>query len=212
MGGIRYYPPMLDQTFFNNLIAYLGGPDSNNQITTPRILLQNGFPGYALNGWESPNGGGKIYGAMIDAVNAAIITGEVNGYTDSVPANPTGTASTTGVMCGLAVKYTPTRSGVVLVQVECQLQNNTAGDGAEIKLYYGTAPAPANQANPTGTQKGQPAIIDAVGTASKRQQVGITTVIQGLTLNTQYWFDLLEMTITGGTAAVTGIEVVITEL
>jgi hypothetical protein len=100
----------------------------------------------------------------------------------------------------------------VNVQVEGQLQNNTSGDGAEAWLRYGTAPAPSNGAALTGTQKGQPWIVDQFYYASKRLQGGITTTIGGLTTGTQYWFDLALAAITGGSAALTGLEVVITEL
>lgn len=208
---IREYPTMILTTDWNNLVTYLGGPDSASQINTSRIILQTGYPSYNLAQWESSTPG-LISGAKIDAVAASKLTGELLGYTDSAPSNPTGTTSTTGVMMGLGVAYTPTRSGIVLVQIEGQMQNNTADDGAQAKLYYGTGSAPANGAALTGTQKGQAAIIDYVPTAAKRWPFGVTTVISGLTLNTAYWFDLALAALTGGTASLTGLEVVICEL
>ena len=212
-GGIRSYPPMITAaTDWNNLITYLGGADSNSQINTSRILLNTAYPNYALNGWESPSGGGKIYGAMIDSIAASILTGQVSGYTDATPSNPAGTTSTTGVMMGLAVSYTPTRSGIVQATVSGQLQNNTAGDGVKVLLYYGTGGAPTNGSALTGTQKGQGQYWDACATASKRYTFAFDTIVSGLTLNTAYWFDLGVAAITGGTASVAGLEIVITEL
>ena len=113
---------------------------------------------------------------------------------------------------GQVIIIIPKGSENFLVQVEGQMENSTAGDGAEAKLYYGTAPAPSNGAAATGTQKGQPAICDDMPTASKRFQFGITTVVSGLTVGTAYWFDLLLAAITGGTASLQNLEIVITEL
>ena len=202
---------MYTSTDINNIVTYLGGPDSNSQINTARILLNTGYPNFALNGWESPGGLGKIYGAMVDSIAGSILTGPVNGYTDATPSNPSHTNSTTGVMMGLAVTYIPTRSGIVMVQVEGQMQTDTANDGAQASLYYGTAPAPSNGAALTGTQKGKPAIVDSFPASAKRWQFGITTVISGLTVGTTYWFDLALMAITGGYASLTGLEFVVTE-
>ena len=96
------------------------------------------------------------------------------------------------------------------MQVEGQMQNATAGDGAKVSLYYGTAPAPANQAGLAGTQKGQPSYVDDVITAAKRWPFGISTVISDLTVRTSYWFDLSLAAITGDTASLNNL--VITEL
>jgi hypothetical protein len=134
------------------------------------------------------------------------------GSGDATPADPTGTTSTTGVMMGLAVAFTPVRSGNIMVQVEGQMQNNTGGDGAKASLYYGTGSAPANGAALTGTQKGKPGQIDAVPTASKKWPFGISTIITGLTLNTAIWLDLALAAITGGTANLNGLEIVVTEI
>ena len=134
------------------------------------------------------------------------------GSTDVTPADPTGTTSTTGVMMGLAVYFTPVRSGIIMVQVEGQMQNNTTGDGAVAKLYYGTSTAPANGTAATGTQKGKQAQMDAFPTAAKKWPFGITTIITGLPLNTAVWLDLLLAAITGGTANLNNLEIVVSEI
>jgi len=144
---------------------------------------------------------------MIDYLQAPTLN-----YVDSKPSNPTGTTNTTGLMMGLAVAFTPTRSGIIVVQVEGQMTNQTVSDGAKTTLYYGTGTAPANAAAITGTAAGQPSQIDAVPTAAKKWPFGITTIISGLTLNTAIWLDLALAAITGGTANLYGLELVIYEL
>lgn len=202
---------MILTTDWNNLVTYLGGPDSAGQINTSRILLQTGYPSYALSSWESATAG-LISGAKLDAVAASKLTGQLLGDTDAAPSNPSGTSSTTGVMMGLGAAYTPTRSGVVYVRIRGGMNNNTAGDGANVKIYCGTGTAPANQAALTGTQKGAASQVDYFPTASKNFPFGVDTVISGLTLNTAYWFDLALAAVTGGTATLTNLEVVIVEL
>jgi hypothetical protein len=113
---------------------------------------------------------------------------------------------------GLAVAFTPGRSGTLLVQVEGQMQNSTSGDGAVAKIYYGTGTAPSNGASLTGTQKGKPAQVDAFSSASKKWPFGLTTVITGLTVGTAYWIDLGLAAITGGTANLNNLEIVVTEI
>lgn len=202
---------MILTTDWNNLVTYLGGADSASQINTSRILLQTGYPSYSVASWESSTAG-KIKGSMIDSVAASLLTGQLLGYTDSKPSAPTGTSSTTGVMMGLGVAYTPTRSGIVIVMVRGGMNNNTVDDGAKVSIYYGTGSAPANAAALTGTQTGQVTQLDYFPTASKNFPFSCYTVISGLTLSTAYWFDVALAAVTGGTAAIVNVEVVVMEL
>jgi hypothetical protein len=146
---------------------------------------------------------------MIDYLQAPTLS-----YVDSTPSDPTGSTNTTGngVMMGLAVPVTPTRSGIIVVQVEGQMTNQTTGDGALATLYYGTGGAPSNQGALTGTAKGKPAKLDAVPTGAKKWPFGITTTIPALVLNTPIWIDLALAAVTGGTANLYGLEVVVVEL
>jgi hypothetical protein len=98
------------------------------------------------------------------------------------------------------------------IEVKGGMTNNTAGDGAAAKLYYGTAPAPTNGAALTGTQKGTQSQVDYFPTASKYFPFELKTVVPGLTIGTQYWFDLALLAVTGGTAGLNNLEVLITEL
>ena len=85
------------------------------------------------------------------------------------------------------------------------MQNNTGGDGAVTKLYYGTGSAPTNGAAVTSTQAGKTRPTDSFPTGAKRFPFGITTVISGLTLNTAYWFDLSLAIITDDSATSTTV-------
>jgi len=109
-----------------------------------------------------------------------------------------------------------TRIEYVMVQIEGQITNQTTGDGALATLYYGTGGAPSNQAALIGTAKGKPAKLDAVPTGAKKWPFGITTILgtvgSPLTVGTAYWIDLALAAVTGGTANLYGLEVVVTEL
>lgn len=131
----------------------------------------------------------------------------------STPANPTGTANTTGVMMGLGALFTPVKSGSVMVMITGSLTNNTASDGAKGQIRYGTGAAPANGAALTGTAVGnQPRALNNASTAALVTPVAFIAIITGLTLGTQYWFDIGLAAITGGTATLTDVTVDVIEL
>jgi hypothetical protein len=129
----------------------------------------------------------------------------------STPANPAGTSSTTGVMMGLAILYTPKSTGRVKVTLAGLLANNTAGDGATANLQYGTGAAPANGAAPAGTAAGN-VVTETSPAAGQTNAVVLQAVISGLTVGTQYWLDVLLAAVTGGTASISNIAVTIEEL
>ena len=125
---------------------------------------------------------------------------------------PTGTASTSGVMAGLAASITPTASGKILITVAGSMANNTVNSGGNLSIAWGTGTAPVNGAAPAGT---------GVGAIAQRQgswPVGLTVpfsvsgIITGRTIGTPVWIDLY-LTATGtGTfnvqqVAVTAVEI-----
>lgn len=126
------------------------------------------------------------------------------------PANPTGTTSTTGVMMGLALTFTPKKTGRVKVYVSFNITNNTAGDGATAQLAYGTGTAPTNGAAVTGTAIGQ-AQSAVAASASQPEGITLVAVVTGLTVGTAYWFDVILKAVTGGTASISSIMAVIEE-
>lgn len=69
-------------------------------------------------------------------------------------ASPTGRASATVVMLGLAALITPYTSGRIVVICSGVVGNGTTTDGANLQLYFGTGVAPSNNAGVTGTAFG----------------------------------------------------------
>ena len=121
----------------------------------------------------------------------------------SNPGNPTGTTSTAAdVQMGLAVAFTPTRSGKVYVTLSGSLSNNTATDGGRVQLGYGTGTAPVNGAAATGTACGPRVIGSPSGTNNQQFTFAVSCMITGLTVGTAYWLDARVAAITGGTAAI----------
>lgn len=131
----------------------------------------------------------------------------------STPANPFGTANTTGVMMGLAGSITPIKSGNVLILITGSLSNNTASDGAKGQIRYGTGAAPTNGAALTGTAVGnQPRALNNASTAALVTPVAFAAIVTGLTLGTAYWIDIALAAITGGTATLSDVTMDILEL
>lgn len=128
----------------------------------------------------------------------------------STPSNPTGTTATAGVMAGLAVYFTPRRSGFVEVTIAGSMLNDTNTDGVGVQLRYGTGTAPANGDAPTGSVAGQSqsSFIDTAGNT-----VGFSIpAALALTAGATYWFDARQNAVTGGTASLANLTVRIIEL
>lgn len=125
----------------------------------------------------------------------------------ATPADPTGTANATATMAGLALTFTPARSGNFLFLITCSGENNTAtaGDGVNIQLYYGTGSAPANAAAIPGgaVAVGATVRVDNHAAASGHRS-GLVThgVASGLTLGTTYWADVAQAQVAGGTGSI----------
>jgi len=134
---------------------------------------------------------------------AASITG--------TPSNPTGTTSTTAVMAGLAISFTPNKTGKIKITVDGMIANSTAGDGGTAQIAYGTGTAPANGAAATGTAVGNKASLLS-SAASQNQSFSLVAIVSGLTAGTAYWIDLQQAAVTGGTASITGISYTVEEL
>lgn len=152
-------------------------------------------------------------GSDIHAVEdlAALKTPSVK--TDLAIANPTGTASTTLVMMGLAAYITPLYFTRVMFIMSGNLTNSsaTAGDGTACRIRYGTGTAPANGDALIGTAGSRICRSILERNAADLQPFCCQGLITGLTPGTQYWFDLSLGAITGGTGlaqdiAITGFE------
>jgi hypothetical protein len=151
---------------------------------------------------------------IYDGTNVHEVARKVNALPSVVtatPADPTGTASATLVMMGLAVAITPKLTGRVKVTVTGMMGNSVIGDGASAQISHGTGGAPANAAAVTGTQDGKLKNMIA-STAAGKQAVALCTVITGLALNTAIWVDLALKAVTGGTASLYDLDVVVEEI
>ena len=150
-----------------------------------------------------PSGGGAgSIGSPLVAVTGTPAVGSEIGSTSSTaaawgsapsssaPATPAGTASTTLVMMGLAVAFTPSGSGRVLVLVTGNLTNSSSSASMVAGPRFGTGTAPVNGAAVTGTRFGANAdqpFGDALPTVGQGFAfAAVLTLIPA----TAYWFDM----------------------
>lgn len=134
------------------------------------------------------------------STSAPVLTMSTSNAQMYVPANPTGTATTSGSMQGMAMLYTPSASTTVIIN---QIGSYKAGAATmTISARYGTGSAPANNAALTGTIISTTSFSDT-GTGTVRVYA-ITGIVSGLTIGTQYWFDL-SMAESTSTTSLTGI-------
>jgi hypothetical protein len=128
----------------------------------------------------------------------------------SNPADPAPTSSTSMVMAGLGVLYTPSLTGRVKVTVQATIANAAADDGGEIQISFGTGTAPANDDPLAGNQAGSIAQSTSP-TANAAYTVTAFAVMASLTVGTQYWFDLAYASTDGGDATISNITFLIEE-
>lgn len=138
--------------------------------------------------------------------------GGTNASSQATPADPTGTTDGTGKMMGLAGSFTPSNTGKVLIIIS-GTSSNTSGNGASVRLRYGTGSAPANGDALTGTLAGGTATAATYFTSSGAWKTPFTVsaVVTGLTLSTAYWIDVQVAVITAGTASISGVSVSVIE-
>lgn len=146
-------------------------------LCSTAAFAQSSPPG---TGNMTPNGGGSSNSELTSA------TLQAN------PTNPTGTASTSGVMEGLGTtcKITPAYSGRIRFEISGDLLQNTSGDTTSFKVFFGTGTAPANAAAQPGggTQVGNTHTFIAAAT-NQVVPATISGIVTGLTPGTAYWFD-----------------------
>jgi len=129
----------------------------------------------------------------------------------ATPANPTGTANTTGLMMGLAGAITPQVTGRVRIHICGDIGNTTGDTGAQVRLRYGTGAAPANADAIIGTAAGGRVNMSAVASGSTTATVtmpfSLEAIVSGLTLGTAIWIDVDLAAVTGGTASIKNLSV-----
>ncbi len=104
---------------------------------------------------------------------------------DPFGTNPSITGTATK-MFGIGAVFTPTASGKVLVILVSMIQTTVAGLG-QFVMRYGTGTPPATGALASGTTVGY---IYQTGQGAAPDGATWSAVITGLTVGTQYWFDL----------------------
>jgi hypothetical protein len=125
-------------------------------------------------------------------------------------ADPLGTNSInpTYKMMGLGSSwvYTPILTGKLKITFSGFLRCGSS-TGSRTRLVYGTGAAPANGAAYTGTQIG----IDTIA-LTVIDHITRVFIVSGLTLNTQYWFDLPLCVNTTGAGTLNAFSIVIEEI
>lgn len=130
---------------------------------------------------------------------------------ETTPGNPTGTTSTTLVQAGIGSTFTPQGSGKILVIISGAMYNPTAGDGVEAIISWAAGSSvPVNGAAATGTTAGNTS--SATSSSANYRNTLICVALLNLVAGTEYWVDLQFAAITGGTADLTGLQVLIHEL
>jgi len=128
----------------------------------------------------------------------------------SQPTDPIGTTSLVGVMMGLAILFTPRSTGRIKITVDLTMAENTTADGATVQAVTGTGAAPANGAAATGTLRGKPRTMTYL-TGVLSVPCAFAAFVTGLVVGVQIWVDLNLKAVTGGTATVSVINIIIEE-
>jgi hypothetical protein len=151
--------------------------------------------------------------ALIAAVNAQTqAVKPISNVVSRFPLNPAGTTSASTVMMGLAVPFTPSRSGNVLITISGEMENSTSGDGVAYVVRVGTGTAPANGAAAAGTQVSASPELFPDASASGLVPFSITAIATGQSLGVAMWIDLGLSVVNGGTATVANVTVVAAEV
>lgn len=153
-----------------------------------------------------------LYTATANAAGVAVTATRPQNTYQSSTLNPTGTTSTAAAkMMGLAGAFTPSNSGQVMIIITGDLTNATAGDGAIAQIAYGTGGAPSNGATAAGTTVGSP--LHYIASPSTTDKVLFTAVgFASLTPGTAYWIDAQLEAVTGGTATISDVVIIVHEL
>lgn len=132
-------------------------------------------------------------------------------YSTTLPTDPAGTTSTTGVMSGLGILATAKRTGNFFIITTSTCSSDTNNDGTTLQLRYGTGTAPSNGAALTGTTIGN-ATTSAIGTANQTYEISCSGIVSNLKIGTEYWFDLSNASYIGGTSTAKSITFNIREI
>jgi hypothetical protein len=163
-----------------SFIANIKGPTGNTGAT----------------GSQGPQGAQGIQGPIGPAGPTGPMGGAVILYGPTLEASVAGIAGATGLgkMCGFAAYFTPTRTGLVLIQITGNFFCSTALGVVWASGYYGAGTAPT-----LGEAAGTSGYIGGIGTvnnsfqsdtAGKGTPCSFFGMVPNLVLGTRYWVDV----------------------
>ena len=223
VSGISGFSGQSGQSGFSGM-GTSGFSGYSGQSGQPGTFSASGYSGYSgqsgysgLSGYSAASPGASGFSGFSGPAGTSGFSGPsgVSGYSGfmgtgntsySLPVDPAVTASTTGVMMGLAGSFTPVGSGVAEIIVCGDISNNTNGNGAQVQIRYGIGSAPANAAALTGTTLGGLAKYVPDATSSIRNPFAVSGVVN-LTAGTTYWIDVGLAAIGGGQARIQDVSI-----
>ncbi|PPQ20534.1 hypothetical protein CV770_03935 [Bradyrhizobium sp. AC87j1] len=166
--------------------------------------------------WATPAGGGNVSTSGSPSanqiarwVNSTQIEGVGYGTQQltsasqhATPANPGGSANTTGLMMGLGAtcKVTPATSGRVRFTIIGNATNNNANKTTTLTGRYGTGTAPTGGAALAGTLFNN-GLVWNTPSGSYYAPFALEGIISGLSVGTQVWYDASVATNDSGTTS-----------
>ncbi len=202
--GVSWATASSGFTFANPMIS--NGDMIYSVGSVPTQLVGTTSATSVLHGGSIPSWG-KIDLANDVTGSLPIANGGTNSSTTKAfaqisPISPTGTASTTGVMMGLANSITPNSSGNILIILSGDTYSTGASSFNRLQIRYGTGSAPANGAAPTGTASGALLYVKMNGAGPANSvPFSLNGIVSGLSVGTTYWVDVT-LSSSGGTANV----------
>ena len=160
--------------------------------------------GISTRRWSTVFGAAGDFSGTLTAANYQR-GGTAFAVSQASPSAPTGTNNTTGLMMGLAGAITPANTRI-FVTITGSVANDTAPNGAQVQIRYGTGTAPVNGAALTGTTAGSLQQF-TLSLSGQKVPFSVSAVITGLTAGTAYWLDTGLAAITAGTATITQVSV-----
>ena len=132
----------------------------------------------------------------------------------SLFAQPTDPANgqTTEKMMGLALNFTPRRTGILMVTLDLDLYNSTALDGGQLQMRWGYTATPGLNDAVSGSTVGKPRQVTAVPSANGHVPASIACLISPVFVGVKLWIDVSLKNVTGGTAFIVNVNATVREL